>query len=168
MAALNILPRYAGATYYGPHIHSRRMYRSIATTNYQHVAEEHEDDAVGTTRLIRRIFETVGNQALCNEYVLTRVPFEVATSGWSFDHVIFLEGEPSPYPWHHDNTPAPYAPPQGELDLGGSAAFLRAAHEASREQLEALAARHAAQNALSQIPVDYDEGFDEFEEAMAM
>jgi hypothetical protein len=101
------IPTYASRIITGEGVRSPPLLRTINLSYYSRVAEEHENDPVGTRRLVRRGFQTYQGQSLCIEYVLTRVSHDVATSGQSHDVVIFLEGSASPYPWHQSHLPVP-------------------------------------------------------------
>jgi hypothetical protein len=101
------IPTYASRILTGEGVRSPALLRSIPLFYYTRVAEEHENDPVGTRRLVRRGFQTYQGQTLCIEYVLTRVSRDVATSGQSHEVVVFLEGSASPYPWHQSHLPVP-------------------------------------------------------------
>lgn len=79
----------------------RYVPRTIDTRCWLDVAKQFPNDAEGTRRLIRREFCFQHDQSLCIEYVLTRT-----STGLSFDTVIFLEGQTTPYQWHHSNLSA--------------------------------------------------------------
>jgi hypothetical protein len=111
----------------------RGIYRSINGSAYQMAIDE--NDEIGTRRLVRRQFETRQGLNIVIEYVLVRVSNSI--SGWSYDTVIFMEGQHSPFPWDHNNRPQPTEPTQ---ELSSLSFFVTNPNDV---------ARHEAQDALS-------------------
>lgn len=143
---LEVIPYIATRIWYTV---PRHIFRQHGNHVWDRVAQQYEDDEVGTCRLVHRDFYTYQNQLLCAEYLLQSVPHTQARSGKCYMIVVFLEGTVPPIRYHHDNRPN-IMPNENELenDMTSSAIFLRQVQQsASHQEREA---RHEAQSLLSQ------------------
>jgi hypothetical protein len=139
-----------GTIYYGDGIRPFSFEPMIRKEAYLCVAQQFPDDPVDTRRLVKRVFETRGHMNLCHEYVATRTSTE---KGWSFDAVLFLEGEVTPYPWHYNNSdPIPSYKPH---EFTGTPIYIPLQYAGDYlhewKRMEPLSARHCKQDLLSQV-----------------
>lgn len=91
-------------TILSPNIPSRYLVRQIGISWHRAMEEVFDGVEVGTRILVRRIimFSAAMNNNIIIDYVITRVAHQTFLGYWSHQDVVYLENEPTPYPFDID------------------------------------------------------------------